>query len=170
MLDKHGLGDLVTLSDIDRIFRTYEKEFLRYIDDPLWPAFKFPLTVNERTRLRNKLKQHIIRLEIEALIRKISIKVKYGGASKELKDTIVQEISLAAQQLLPQTAFLRTPLYPGVICLHRGRYGFSVVIKWPLYNEGDRPREKFKAMRYFHMGHRLEDIVKRERELAVASD
>jgi len=27
-------------------------------------------------------------------------------------------------------------------------------------------REKFKAMKYFHMGHRLEEVVKREKELA----
>jgi hypothetical protein len=32
--------------------------------------------------------------------------------------------------------------------------------------ESERPKEKFKAMKYFHLGHRLEDIVKRERELA----
>jgi hypothetical protein len=40
------------------------------------------------------------------------------------------------------------------------------VIRGPLYVEGERPKEKFKAMKYFHLGHRLEDIVKRERELA----
>jgi hypothetical protein len=41
------------------------------------------------------------------------------------------------------------------------------VIKGPLYIEGERPKEKFKAMKYFHLGHRLEEIVKRERELAI---
>jgi len=35
-----------------------------------------------------------------------------------------------------------------------------------IYLEGERPREKFKAMKYFHLGHRLENVVKRERELA----
>jgi hypothetical protein len=39
------------------------------------------------------------------------------------------------------------------------------VIRGPLYIEGDRPREKFKAMGYFHLGHRLEQVVIQEREL-----
>jgi len=44
---------------------------------------------------------------------------------------------------------------------------FMVVIRGPLYKEGERSKEKFKAMKYFHIGHRLEHIVKRERELAL---
>ncbi|MHC4228172.1 MAG: prepilin-type N-terminal cleavage/methylation domain-containing protein [Planctomycetota bacterium] len=39
------------------------------------------------------------------------------------------------------------------------------VIRSPLYRDGERPKEKFKAMKYFHMGHRLKEVVKREREL-----
>ena len=39
------------------------------------------------------------------------------------------------------------------------------MIKGPLYQEGDRPKEKFRAMKYFHLGHRLESIVEHEREL-----
>ncbi len=53
---------------------------------------------------------------------------------------------------------------------HPGGAGFTLiellaVIKGPLYRDGERPKEKFKAMKYFHMGHRLEEVVKREREL-----
>jgi hypothetical protein len=64
-----------------------------------------------------------------------------------------------------QNAFLRKPSYPGISCQHRGEFGFAAVIRGPLYREGDRPREKFKAMKYFHMGHRLEQTVIKEREL-----
>jgi hypothetical protein len=97
----------------------------------------------------------------------MSLKVKYGGVSPELKQKTMYEIAIAILQLLPQAAFLRKPPYPGVSCRHRGRYGFAAVIKGPLYIEGERPKEKFKAMKYFHLGHRLEEIVKRERELAI---
>ncbi len=166
MLTERGLSELVTPSDVERLFGRYEQIFRRYIDDPLWPAFKFPLTANEETRLISKLKLRFTQLE--PLFEEMSLKVRYGGVSDELKEKTVREISRAAQQLLPETAFLRNPPYPGVSCQYRGKYGFTVVIRGQLYKEGERPNEKFKAMKYFHMGHRLEDIVKRERELAGA--
>jgi len=164
MLAERGLGELVEPNDVARLFTRYKQRFRNYIDDPLWPAFKFPLTTNEQTRLRNKLKLSFEQLE--QLLEEMSLKVKYGGVSPELKRKAMYEIASAILQLLPQAAFLRRPPYPGVSCRYRGRYGFAAVIKGPLYIEGERPKEKFKAMKYFHLGHRLEDIVKRERELA----
>ncbi len=74
------------------------------------------------------------------------------------------------QPTLPQIAFLRTSPYPDVACQYHGGSGVITVMKAPLYREGDRPREKFKVMKYFHLGHRLEDIVERERELARISE
>ena len=44
------------------------------------------------------------------------------------------------------------------------------MIRGPLYIEGERPKEKFKAMKYFHLGHRIEQIVIQERELALVND
>ena len=164
MLSERGLSDLVKPADVEGVFSMYERIFRRNINNPIWPAFKFPLTDNEQIRLRNKLKQRFSQLE--PLFDEMSLKVKYGGFSEELKDRTIYKISLAAQQLLPQSAFLRRPPYPGVSCRYRGRYGFAAVIKGPLYKEGERPKEKFRAMKYFHLGHRLEDIVKRERELS----
>jgi len=105
-------------------------------------------------------------MQLEPLFDEMSLKVKYGGEDKRLKDKTVYEISRAAQVLLPEAAFLRRPPYPGVSCRYRGKYGFAAVIKGPFYIEGERPKEKFKAMKYFHLGHRLEDIVKRERKLS----
>ena len=166
MLTERGLSELVTPADVERLFTRYKQRFHRYIDDPLWPAFKFPLTANEETRLRNKLKLRFGQLE--PLLDEVSLKVTYGGISDELKGKTRYEIAGAILQLLPQAAFLRRPPYPGVSCRYRGRYGFAAVIKGPLYREGERPKEKFKAMKYFHLGHRLEDIVIRERELAGA--
>jgi len=164
MLDERGLSSMVEPNDVEKIFKMYIRIFLRNIDNPLWPSFKFPLTKNEIRRFRNELKVRFMNLE--PVFEEMSFKVKYGGESKELKDKTIYKISLAAQQILPQAAFLRRPPYPGISCRYRGRYGFSAVIRGPFYIEGERPREKFKAMKYFHMGHRLEDIVKRERELS----
>lgn len=163
MLAERELSSLIDQNDVEGVFSIYEKIFRHYIDDPLWPAFKFPLTANEKTRIINKLKQRFTKLE--PLLDEVSHMVKYGGQSKKLKDETVRGISLAAQSLLPVTAFIRRPSYPGVSCQHRGKYGFTAVIKGPLYRNGNRPKEKFKAMKYFHLGHRLEQIVKREREL-----
>jgi hypothetical protein len=165
MLSERGLSEMITPADVEGVFGLYERIFRRYIDDPLWPAFKFPLTANEEIGLISKLKQRLAQLE--PLLEEMALKVKYGGASKELKDRTIYEISRGVQQLLPQAAFLRNPPYPGVSCRFRGAgYGFAAVIEGPLYIEGNRPREKFKAMKYFHLGHRLEEVVIRERELA----
>lgn len=38
----------------------------------------------------------------------------------------------------------------------------------PLYDEGKRPRDKFRAMKYFHVGHRLAEVVEQERELMMS--
>jgi len=162
MLSERGLGSLVTPEDVEGVFRLYERIFRRYIDDPLWPAFKFPLTANEEARLANKLKLRFV--ELKALFDEMSLKVKYGGTSAELKKKTIYEISRAAQQLLPETAFLRSPPYPGVSCQYRAGYGFTAGISSPLYEDGNRAKEKFNAMKYFHLGHRLEEAVKHERE------
>ena len=162
MLNERGLRELVEPNEVERIFDRYKQRFRYYIDDPLWPAFKFPLTDNEETRLRNKLKLSFMQLDPQ--FEEISLKVKHGGVSDKLKGKTRYEIAGAILQLLPQAAFLRKPPYPGVSCQHRGRYGFAAVIEGPFYIEGERPKERFRAMKYFHMGHRLEDIVKQERE------
>ncbi|MBN2312928.1 MAG: hypothetical protein JXM79_03295 [Sedimentisphaerales bacterium] len=167
MINERKLGELVTPADVERLFTRYKERFQQYIDDPLWAPFKFPLTENEITRLRNKLKLRFNQLP--SIFESMVLKVKYGGVNDELRTKTRSEIARTIQQLLPQTAFLRKPNYPGVSCRHRGTYGFAAVIEGPLYIEGERPREKFKAMRYFHMGHRLEEVVKRERELAHRS-
>jgi len=164
MLAERGLSELVTPADVERLFTRYKDRFRQYIDDPLWAPFKFPLTENEQTRLRNSLKLRFGQLN--SIFEEMSLKVKYGGISDELKTKTRYEIAGTIQQLLPQTSFLRNPPYPGVSCRFQGAgYGFVAVIEGPLYVEGQRPREKFKAMKYFHLGHRLEQIVIRERDL-----
>ncbi|MBN2182965.1 MAG: hypothetical protein JW715_13725 [Sedimentisphaerales bacterium] len=164
MLSERGLDSLVTSEDVEGIFDTYEKVFRKYIDDPLWPTFKFPLTANEEVRLNNRLKLGFEQLKTS--LDKMSLMLKYGGPSEELKKKTVYEISRAIQQLIPGTAFLRTPSYSGVSCQYRAGYGFTAVIKGPFFEEGNRPKEKFKAMKYFHLGHRLEDIVEHEANMA----
>jgi hypothetical protein len=160
MLAGRGLTPFVTPEDVGRTFQVYEGIFRRYMDDPLGPAFKFPWTRNEETRLGARLRLRL--MQLEPLLDEMALKVKYGGASAELKDRTISEISEAAQELLPQAAFLRIPPYPGVSCQYHAGYGFSVVIEGPLYREGDRPRERFQAMKYFHLGHRLQGVVERE--------
>lgn len=139
MLSEHELSSLVTAEDLEGVFGLYERIFRKHVYDPLWPPFKFALTVDERTRLAVSLKLCVAQLE--PLFNEMSAKTRYGGVSGDLKETLLRDISRAAQQLLPQTAFLRNPSYPGVSCQYRGQYGFTAVIAGPLYTEGSRPRE-----------------------------
>lgn len=158
------LSSLVTPEDTRRIVHQYcVEEFRRYVDDPLCPTFKFPLTANETARLSNRVLPRIAQLE--PVFEEMSLKVKYGGVSAQLKEEAIKPIAHAVQGLLPATAFLRRPSYPGIVYQYRGRRGFTAVIDRPLYQADKRPREIFKAMKYFHMGHRLDEVVLREREL-----
>lgn len=163
MLATHALTSLVAPEDVEHAFRVYETAFRGYVDDPLCPALKFPWTRDEEGRLDATVRLRLAQLK--SVFEEMSLKVKYGGASEELKDKVVCAISTSAQELLPQAAFLRAPPYPGVFCWYYTGSGFSVAITDPLYQEANRPTEKFKAMKYFHLGHRLQEVVKREREL-----
>jgi len=167
MLKDRTLDSLVACEDVQGVFDRYERIFRRHLDDPLWPAFKFPFTTNERARLAGKMKLRL--MQLVPFLDDLSLKLKYGGPSLELKEKTVYEVSRAAQELLWQAAFLRNPPYPGVVCQYRGGYGLTAVIRGPLYGEDDAPKDKFKAMKYFHLGHRLEDVVLRERELAKSA-
>lgn len=162
MLRAHAIHSLLSPDDVEGIFhRYYEEQFRGYVGDPLCPAFKFPLTANEEVRLTNKL---ILRfLQLEPLFEEMSLKVKYGGGSVKLKDKTVSGVSRATRYLLPSMAFLRQPSYPGVACHYRGEHGFAAVIPARLYQADCRPKERFQAMQYFHLGHRIEEIMKRER-------
>lgn len=166
MLNERGLRSLVTSADVALAIQEYERDFRTYMDDPLWPPFKFPLTANEEARLSSKLTLHA--MQLEPLFDEMFLKLKYGGDNAQLKDTAIRGIQAVAAQLIPETAFLRRPMYPGVSCHFRGGHGLTALIEGSFYQEGRRPRELFRAMRYFHLGHWLEEVVERERELARA--
>ncbi len=155
MLAARALHVLVSPEDVRGIFDRYcEEEFRRYVDDPFCAAFKLPLTANEELRLASKL---VLRLNrIEPLFEEMSLKVKYGGVSAELKEAMDLHISRTARYLLSSTAFLRRPSYAGVSCHYRGGNGFATVIPETIYQDDRRAREGFRAMRYFHLGHRLQ--------------
>ncbi len=163
MLAARGLGALVTPEDVERRFQAYERRFQQYLDDPLWPPFKFPWTRDEEVRLDGALRLQLTQLE--TVFDAMSLQVKYGGASDDLEGNTLRAVSRAARQLLWQAALLRAPPYPGIVCRYVGGSGFSIVIRSPLYQEGHRPRERFRAMKYFHLGRRLQSVVEQEREL-----
>jgi hypothetical protein len=160
-------SSLVTPEDTRRIVDRYcVEQFRGYVDDPLCPTCKFSLTANETARLSNSISLGLGRLE--PVFEDMSLKVKYGGVSTQLKEEAIKRIAPAVQDLLPAAAFLQRPSYPGIVYQYRGRHGFTAVIESPFYEGGKRPRERFKAMKYFHMGHRLDEVVRRERELLAS--
>jgi hypothetical protein len=162
LLARYELTALVGPNDVAKTFAEQEAIFRSYVDDPLWPTFRFPWTANERTRLANKLK---LRLEkVEPVLDEMSDKVRYGGVDDRLKRRTIYEIARVVEHLMVEAAFQRRPAYPGISTQYRGRHGFTAVIAGPFYE--DRPKERFRAMKYFHLGHRLEEVVRAERELA----
>jgi hypothetical protein len=163
-LERNGLAAVATRQDIDDTVSRYEREFAGYTDDPLWPAFKFPFTTREKARLTYRVRGSVARLA--PFLAEMSLKLKYGGKAGDLKGEVLSEISRTAEQLLVAAAFVRTPPYPGVVSQYRANHGFAVTLTPTLYKDVDRARRTFISMKYFHLGHRMEDVVKQERELA----
>jgi hypothetical protein len=162
LLNQYELTALIGPGDLTKTFAEQEGIFQGYVEDPLWPTFKFPLTANEQTRLAHKLK---LRLErIEPLLDEMSDKVRYGGVSERLKKRTIFEIARVAENLMVEMAFLRRPSYPGVSTQYRGRHGFTAVIDDQVYEPRERAKQRFRVMKYFHMGHRLDETVRKERE------
>ena len=123
MLSERGLSVAVGPNDyVEGAVHAYEQIFRQYVADPLWPPFKFPLTSNEEARLTGKVRLRLMRLV--PILDEISLKVKYGGISPQLKKMMLYEISRVAENLVAETAFLRKPTYPGVSCHYRGSCGF----------------------------------------------
>jgi hypothetical protein len=164
MLSKRELSSVVTPADVNGMFSNPNRVFRTYVDDPLWPAFKFPFTANEQTRLTSKLQLQIAQLE--PLLDEISLKIKYAGADAQRVKTLTDTISRAVGRLLLETAALRQPPYPDVSFQYLGSLGFTATIPAGIYSEAGRAREVFKAMKYFHLGHRLESVARREAESA----
>jgi hypothetical protein len=161
MLRGRNLNALITQKDMNDIFLRYEQTFREYVDDPLWPTLKFPLSKNEEIILANKLKLRCARLE--SVFEETSLMVKYGGHSSQLKHKTMSVIARAALAIMPEAVFLRKPPFPGITCQYRIGHGFTVVINSQFYK--DRPKERFIAMKYFHIGNYLSETVKRERRL-----
>ena len=65
-------------------------------------------------------------------------------------------------------AFLRRPPLRGVSCRYRTLHGFTLAVNGSCYGQGDCPKERFRAMTYLHMGHRLDNVVSSERDREVS--
>lgn len=163
-LNERDLGSLMTPQDVADVFRRCEQSFHEYVNDPLWPTYRFPLTAKEQSILAGKTTLFLLRQK--PLLDDVAQKLKYGGPSEELKNALTRTVSNVAQQFLAETGYIRMPPYPGIFCQSQGKQGLIAIIDAPFYEEGGRPKERFKAMKYFHLGRRVEDVVLRERELA----
>ncbi len=162
-LSERESSSLMTPQDVADVFRRQEQSFAEYVNDPLWPTHRYPLTPGEESVLTGKMTLFLLRQK--PLFDDVAQKFKYGGPSEELKSALIRAVSNVARQFVAETGGIRRPAYPGVSCQYQGREGFAVRIEGPFYEEGKRPKERFKAMKYFHLGRRLEDVVLREREL-----
>jgi hypothetical protein len=149
------------------IFAGPHEDILRYVDDPLWPMFKYPLSENERTRVLNNVR---IRLRsLERIAENITQKLLNDVDSQLIRRRIIRHIVSVASQIPYEVVHIRLPKYPGVSCRQSVVTGLHVNINVDYYDNPDEAHDIFEKMMYFYLGHRLEEIVKRERELAMSS-
>ena len=153
ILERHQLLSLVSREDIEKIFARPQKDIRRYVDDPLWPMFKYPLTENEQTRLINKIRNRLERVEHDA---RMAQRLSDGADSQLVRRRLMRDVVGITREIPYQAACIRQPRYPGVSCGTNGAVGLHVGMKGRFYDSPEKARVIFEKMKYFYLGHRID--------------
>jgi hypothetical protein len=151
LLSERNLDGLVKPEDVAAISQTFREQLSHYVDGPLWPMFKFPLSGSEETSLHGKLTSYCT--ELVETLDDVAVKTQYGGASERFRQRVIRRLFYTAESLLVDLAFQRIPHVKGVRCRFVGNRGFSIVIDSGVFGANQASdREVFRKLRYFHIG------------------
>lgn len=157
ILERHQLSSLVSQQDVRKIFARPPEDIRRYVDDPLWPMFKYPMTENEQTRLINEIRTCLKRVERHA--ESVAQKLPDSADSQLVRRRLMRDVANIAGQIPYQAVCIRRPRYPGLSCEQSSTVGLHLDMKGHFYDSPDKAREVFQTMKYFYLGHRIEPDV-----------
>ena len=157
ILERHRLSSLVSQQDVRKIFARPHEDIQRYVDDPLWPMFKYPMTENEQTRLINEIRTRLKHLEQHA--ESVAQKLPDSADSQLIRRGLMRDVANIAGQIPYEVVCIRRPRYPGLSCEQSSTVELHVDMKGHFYDSPDKAREVFQTMKYFYLGHRIEGDV-----------
>ncbi|MCF7976181.1 MAG: hypothetical protein K9N55_20345 [Phycisphaerae bacterium] len=157
MLADNALDDLLTETEIQTILDICDKYYESYIQDPLLPMYKYTLTENEYTRCLHEMRCYLYRIQPQ--IAACRDERSKGRNCDFIKQKLIVIVTNLAQDLIPNSAFLRLPKYPGVRCTFQAKRGLYIRIYPEVYHDKKTDREVVMALKYFLVGNRIQNTV-----------
>lgn len=157
ILARNKLFSLVNEQDVKKIFAGAFEDVRPYVDDPLWPMFKYPMTENEQTRLISRIRTRL--KDVERNAQSMAQRPPDGVDSEPIRRRLTRDVVSIAKQIPYEVVSIRRPRYPGVSCGQSSAVGLHVAMKGPFYDSPENTRQIFQTMKYFYLGHRLEACV-----------
>jgi hypothetical protein len=166
---ERGLDSVITPEYVESVFRQREELFRAYVEDPLYPMFKFPWTTGEQADLVNKGQQSAISLKPSFMLRNTDLRAidsfLWVSYSPALLRRGCEEVATSA---LIESSRIRRPVHGAYGFGFSARDGLTISVGTsvpPMYGESSRARRTFLAMKYFHLGRRLEEVAAQEEEI-----
>jgi hypothetical protein len=145
--------------DTDEAWNPISKPFMTriaaYIDDPLWPMFKYPLSRNEMCRLRNSMRA-LAMMGFDGSIQRLSKHLGENNPNRRLTDRLQLEINRVLYRLPARVIDLRLR--------NHGPIGYWLINEKLLLRCHDRfmevpPQVQVASLFYLYLGHRTDDLT-----------
>lgn len=132
------------------------------VDNLLWPMFKYPLTQNERTRVLNRAKREVLRLD-EFIASALAVPEKDGRWKTQTVSKLRTHVLRTAISVPVGVVVVRLPQMGGFgyNCGANGRPRLTMRFS---FEDADKAREIVRAAQYLHVGHQMKRQLDREGE------
>lgn len=120
-----------------------------YVDDPLWPAFKYPLSDNELMRIESRIELQI-RREVRDLLPALT-----KADATALHGMLKEMMSSIAGSILARTLSVRLPAIVGVGFERRERGALQITWRVEVPDKKQKAVGLLDKCMYFYLGHRL---------------
>lgn len=152
-----GLHDLLTENEIRAMLNIIERHYKSYIRDPLKPMYKYALTDNEYSRCLNEMRCYLYRIKPQLMA--CRNERACGTNIKFIKKKLSILVTNLTQDLIPNSAFLRLPQYPGMRCTYQGSRGLYIRIHPEVFQYNNTDREVVTILKYFLVGNRIQATI-----------
>ncbi len=156
ILEKYEMGNLVSDEQFGRMLDRVMGWSVDYIENPLWPMFKYPLSENEEERLYCTLRTFEIKLQSECKKRQIYLQ---AGINEDQvpKERIFMAIRGVIDRMLPSLFQQRLVSDYPLGCMARGGE-MNIIFQRSFYSDEEAGKEFFNQMLYMFLGHRTDTV------------
>ncbi len=138
-------------AQICRIWNDSIARLRNLVDDPLWPMFKFPLSVDERAELVKRLNADMYNVERAARV--FAACVEKGKDTSAAARSIETWIRYLAQRVPAAVIILRLPGVQATVA--KGPEGLPLIVLRPRRHDNPEQASRvMKELKHFYLGHR----------------